>query len=108
MTQFAVIATGGKQYLVTPGQTLEVEKLPYDEGKAVTFDQVLLSGSTDGSVVTVGTPTVAGASVKATVVKQSRSRKVIVRKFKAKVRYTRTYGHRQPFTQLLVTDINAK
>lgn len=92
--------------MVTAGQKIEVEKLPYDEGKTVTFDQVLMHGDTDGSAVTVGTPIVSGATVKATVEKQSRSRKVIVRKFKAKVRYTRTYGHRQPFTEVKITDIN--
>ncbi len=106
MSQFAVIATGGKQYLITEGQQLSVEKLPYNEGKTVTFDQVLMHGDTDGSSVTVGTPTVAGATVTATVEKQSRTPKVIVRKFKAKVRYTRTYGHRQPFTEVKITDIH--
>ena len=99
---FAVIRTGGKQYRVEEGQTLRVEKLPAEEGSSVEFPEVLLVG---GDQVAVGTPTVKGATVKATVVRHGLGRKTLVEKFKAKVMYRRRVGHRQPFTEIRIDAI---
>ncbi len=104
---FAIIKTGGKEYIVKEGDALRVEKLDAETGKTVKFDQVLLVSTEDGSGLQLGMPTVGGAVVEGTVQKQGRSRKVIVRKFKAKVRYSRTYGHRQPFTEVKIAKIGA-
>ncbi len=101
----AVIKTGGKQYKIQEGDTLRIEKLDVEEGKNVTFDQVLLVSKPDGSDIKVGTPTVDGVSVTAKVLKQGRAKKVEVRKFKAKSRYARNYGHRQPFTEIQIEKI---
>ena len=90
---YAIIATGGKQYKVEEGDVIEV-----------TFDQVLLVGDKD---VKVGTPTVDGASVKATVVAEGKSKKVIVYRYKRKTGYHKKNGHRQPFTQVKIEKINA-
>lgn len=101
---FAVVATGGKQYLVTSGQVLTVEKLPANEaGKPVVFDQVLLTSI--GGEVKVGTPTLAGATVKATSMGDGRGEKVVVVHYKAKVRYHKKAGHRQPFTKVKIESI---
>lgn len=103
-TDFAIVATGGKQYLVTPGQVLTVEKLPENEaGKPVVFDQVLLTST--GGEVKVGTPTVAGAKVTATSMGDGRGEKVVVVHYKAKVRYHKKAGHRQPFTKVKIEAI---
>jgi large subunit ribosomal protein L21 len=101
---FAVIQTGGKQYRVAKGDSLRVEKLPGDVGGAVTFDKVLLVG---GESTKVGTPLVAGAKVSATIVAQDRDKKIIVFKFRRRKNYRRKNGHRQPFTELKITDITA-
>ena len=106
MAQIAVIAAGGKQYVVRAGDTLKVEKMEVQDGAAVSFD-VLLVADEDGSSVSVGAPLVRGATVTATVMKQGRARKVMVVKFKNKVRYKRNAGHRQPFTQVKVESIKA-
>ena len=103
---YAVIETGGKQYRVSPGQTVEVELLPAEPGATVTLERVLLVSS-DGST-TVGQPTVPGGAVVATVIGEGRGKKVIVFKYKSKKRYRRTTGHRQDYTYLTVTDIQAK
>jgi len=100
---YAVIETGGKQYRVTEGQTIEVEKLPADVGETVELDRVLLLVD-EGKVVT-GNPTVKGAVVSATVLRQDRRRKVIVFKYKARERYRRKKGHRQAFTRLRIGEI---
>jgi len=102
---YAVIETGGKQYKVTEGQTIEVEKLPQEVGETVELDRVLLV--VDDDKVVAGTPTVEGAMVSATVVLQARRRKVIVFKYKAKERYRRKKGHRQAFTRLRIGEIRA-
>jgi large subunit ribosomal protein L21 len=101
---FAVIQTGGKQYRVAKGDSLRVEKLPGDVGAAVSFDKVLLVG---GEAIKVGTPHVAGAKVSATIVAQDRDKKIIVFKFRRRKNYRRKNGHRQPFTELKITDITA-
>ena len=101
-TIYAVVETGGKQYKVSPGQTIEVEKLPAG-GNTVELDKVYLVG--DGDKVTVGKPTIPGAKVIAIVVGEGKGDKVIVYKFKAKVRYRRKRGHRQPYTKLAIKEI---
>jgi len=100
---YAVIKTGGKQYRVTKGDKLEVEKLEGAEGASVTLGEVLLIG-TEGSAK-IGTPTVSGASVKATIVKQKKDDKIIVFKKKRRQNYRRKNGHRQNLTVLEITDI---
>ncbi|MEA3345656.1 MAG: 50S ribosomal protein L21 [Chloroflexota bacterium] len=102
---YAIVKTGGKQYWVQKGQTLDVERLPAGVGEEVKLDQVLLI-SDDGEV-TVGQPMVEGAEVRATVLRQDRDRKIIVLKFKSKNRYRRKIGHRQPFTRLRIEEIFA-
>ncbi len=103
---YAVIETGGKQYRVSPGQTVEVELLPAEPGATVTLERVLLV-SAEGDT-TVGQPMVPGGAVVATVIGEGRGKKVIVFKYKSKKRYRRTTGHRQDYTYLTVTDIQAK
>ena len=101
---YAVIKTGGKQYRVAEGDKLRVEKLPGDVGAEVTFEEVLMLG---GDKVSVGTPLVSGASVKAKIVAQDRAKKVIVFKYKRRKGYRRKYGHRQPFTEIQITGVSA-
>lgn len=102
---FAVIATGGKQYLVKQGQVLKVEKLPIEAGKEVVFDKVLLLAEADGSNVKIGAPYLSGAKVTAQVLEQGKGEKITVVKYKRKVRYTRTRGHRQEFTKIKIGSI---
>lgn len=99
---FAVIATGGKQYLVQPGETIDIEKLPIEAGKPVVFDQVLLVNDKEAKV---GMPTVSGAKVEGTVVSQFQAKKVIGVKFHNKVRYRRKFGHRQEKTKVKIEKI---
>lgn len=101
---YAVIKTGGKQYRVTEGDHLRIEKLPGDVGATVTFDEVLMLG---GDKVAVGTPVVKGAKVTAEIVAQDRAKKVIVFKFKRRKNYRRKRGHRQPFTEIKITGVSA-
>ncbi len=103
---FAVIKTGGKQYIVREGQELRVELLETEAGKPLAFDALLVSDS-EGKAVKVGAPFVAGAVVSATVVEHGRADKVLVVKYKPKVRYRRHVGHRQPFTKLKIEKISA-
>ncbi len=101
---FAVITSGGKQYRIEPGTQLSVELLPGEAGGSITFDRVLLIG--DGDEVTVGTPTVPGASVSATVLGEELGPKLIIYKFKQKVKYRRRTGHRQHLTSVRIDSIN--
>lgn len=101
---YAVIKTGGKQYRVSEGQRLRVERLEGNPGQAVTFDEVLLVG---GDSLKVGQPTVAGAQVTAEIVAQDRDKKIIVFKLRRRKNYRRKTGHRQPYTELKITGINA-
>ena len=98
---FAVIETGGKQYLVKTGETLKVEKLEVEAGKGVVFDKVLLTAD-DGANVKIGTPYLAGVSISADMVEQGRADKIRVVKFKNKIRYKRVIGHRQNFTKVKI------
>lgn len=102
---YAVIKTGGKQYRVAEGQMLQVEKLPGEPGDSVTFDQVLLVGGDEAKKV--GRPRVDGASVKAEIVAQDRDKKIVVFKFRRRKNYRRKTGHRQPYTEVKITEINA-
>jgi large subunit ribosomal protein L21 len=100
---YAVIETGGKQYQATPGQTLDVEKLPGAVGEQITLDRVLLVA--DGELVRVGRPVVPGVTVLATVVGQRRYRKVLHFQYEAKKRERKKTGHRQHYTRLQVVEI---
>ncbi len=100
---FAIIVTGGKQYRVSIGQKLKIEKLPLEAGGDVSFEKVLLVA--DGEDVKVGKPTVAGALVTGKVLMQGRARKVIVFKYHSKTRYRKKKGHRQMFTEVEITGI---
>ena len=102
-TIYAIVSTGGKQSIVSPGQTVDVEQIPGEEGSAVELDQVLLVADEDR--ILVGQPAVQGAKVKATIVRQARKPKVIVFKYKNKTRYMRKRGHRQPCTRLTIDQI---
>ncbi len=100
---YAIIETGGKQYKVSEGEEIKVEKLEANEGDEITFDNVV--AVSDGSLK-VGSE-VSGASVKATVLDQGRGRKVIVYKYKRKSGYHKKNGHRQPFTKVRIDAIKA-
>ena len=101
---YAVIVTGGKQYKVSEGDVLFVEKLEVAEGESVTFDNVL--AVSDGEALTVGTPKVERASVTAKVVKQGKAKKIYVFKMKRKKNERSKKGHRQPFTKVVIEKIN--
>ena len=103
MTQ-AIIETGGKQYRVKEGDILFLEKLPADSGETVTFDKVL--AVFNESETTFGTPVVDGASVGAEIIKNGKSKKIIVYKMHAKKGYRRKQGHRQPYTKVQIEKIS--
>lgn len=103
--KFAIIEAGGKQYRVTPGDKLVVEKLPEVKGNAVTFDKVLLVA--DGEKVEVGTPYVKDAVVEANVLDQVRGDRRIVFRYHSKTRYRKLKTHRQPYTKIEITKIPA-
>jgi large subunit ribosomal protein L21 len=102
---YAVIETGGKQYRVSPGQEIEIEKLPWDIGSELELNGVV-AVSTDAGQMLAGTE-IGGAKVLATIVSHGRGEKIRVFKFKRKKQYKRTTGHRQYFTRVKVTDIQA-
>ena len=99
----AIIATGGKQYKVSEGDVIRVEKLDVEAGSAYTFDQVL---AVNNGELVVGSPVVEGATVSATVEGNARGKKVIVYKYKRKTGYHKKNGHRQAYTQLKIEKIN--
>ena len=99
----AVIKTGGKQYIVTLGQKIKIEKLPQEEGSEVMFDEVLLIQNDDN--LEIGTPLVEGAKVKGKVIRHGKAEKLVVFKFKPKKRERKKKGHRQLFTEVEITDI---
>jgi large subunit ribosomal protein L21 len=100
----AVIKTGGKQYVVSPNDTITIEKIPGEVGSAVVFDQVLLVSEDDGKSMKVGDPMVS-AKVTAKITKQFRAKKVTTVKYKQKVHYRRTKGHRQHHTEVQIESI---
>ncbi len=99
---YAVIETGGKQYRVTQGEVLRVEKVPGNRGDTVVFDKVLMVG---GEKVTTGSPYLEDYVVKATILRQGKAKKIRVFKYKAKSNYRRRYGHRQSFTEIKISSI---
>lgn len=101
---YAVIATGGKQYKVSEGDVIKVEKLGVEAGQTYTFDKVLL---VSGDEVKVGAPAVEGATVEADVIGDTKGKKVIVYKYKRKTGYHKKNGHRQSYTELKIEKINA-
>src|SRR5689334_12320329 len=102
---YAVIETGGKQYRVQPGDIVQVEKLEGDIGTAAKFDQVLFfsEGNAEAAKIVLGKPYISGAAVQAEIVGQGRGSKILIVKMKRRKQYRRTQGHRQEYTQLLVT-----
>jgi large subunit ribosomal protein L21 len=100
---YAVVKTGGKQYKVAPGEKLKVEQIPADVGAEVILDQVLLVS--EGESVRLGQPTVAGATVKATVLAHGRGEKVKIFKMRRRKHYQKHQGHRQGFTELRIESI---
>jgi large subunit ribosomal protein L21 len=102
---FAVIKTGGKQYIVQEGEILTIERLEATEGKVV-FDEVLLVANAKSA--TIGQPLVSGAKVAATVIEEGRGEKKMVFRYKSKTRYKKKKGHRQPFTKVKIDKISAK
>ncbi|MCG8638280.1 MAG: 50S ribosomal protein L21 [Desulfobacterales bacterium] len=102
---YAVIRTGGKQYKVQENQILKVEKLDGTEGSQVEFDDVLMYS--DGETITLGSPVVENASVKAVILEQGRSKKQLVFKYKRRKGYRRMKGHRQHYTEIKIDSISA-
>ena len=102
---YAVIVTGGKQYRLSEGDSVRVEKLNGAAGDKIRFDQVLMVGG--DAAAKVGTPLVKNATVEAEITAQARARKIIVFKMKHRKQLRRVHGHRQPYTELRITKINA-
>ncbi len=100
---FAVIRTGGKQYLVSPGDKIKIEKLDVPEGEEIIFKEILLLEK--GKALKIGDPLVKGAKVTAKLLKQDRAKKIIILKYKAKKRYQVKKGHRQPFSEIEILKI---
>ncbi len=101
----AVIKTGGKQYIVSPQKKIKIEKLDIEEGKEVVFKDVLLIN--DGKKTIIGEPLIKGATVVGKVLKQDRHKKVIIFKYKPKKRYKVKKGHKQPFTEVQISEIKS-
>ena len=104
MTDYAIVRTGGKQYRVRPGDTVSIEKLEGEVGDSVNFEEILMT-SVDGEV-TVGTPLVESATVRAEISNHRRAKKVIAFRYKNKTRQRTKRGHRQNYTDVLVQDIS--
>ena len=102
---YAVIKTGGKQYRVCVGQKLKIEQIPADIGQEISLDQVLSVG--EGEQLKIGTPLVAGAVVKATVLAQGRHDKIKIFKMRRRKHYQKRQGHRQNYTELRIDAVNA-
>ena len=101
---YAIIKTGGKQIQVSVGDEIYIEKLNVEEGETVTFEEVVMIG---GEATKVGTPLVEGATVVGEVERHGRGRKIVVFKYKPKKGYKRKQGHRQPYTKVVIKEINA-
>lgn len=102
----AIIKTGGKQYLVSPGQKIKIEKIKGEEGQEIVLDKVLLLEK--NKKIQIGKPLVTGAKVTAKIVKEGKAKKIIIFKYKAKKRYKVKKGHRQPFTLVEIKQILEK
>ena len=103
MAKIAIIETGGKQYVVSGGDVVTIEKVPVEKGGKVTFDKVLLVD--DGKAVTVGAPLVAGAKVSGELVSEGRAAKVTVIRYRQKSRYFKKKGHRQAFAKVRILSV---
>ena len=101
---YAIVQTGGKQYRISEGDVINVEKLNAEAGSEVSLDEVLVIGSEDG--IKVGKPYVEGASIKADVVENGKGEKLVIFKYKAKKDYRKKQGHRQPYTRLQIKEIS--
>lgn len=99
---YAVVKTGGKQYRVSPGEKLKVEQIPADIGSEIVLDVLMFA---DGDIVTLGTPVVAGTSVKAKVLSHGRGKKVTIFKMRRRKHYQKHQGHRQNYTELEIQSI---
>lgn len=99
----AIIRTGGKQYLVSPGQKIKIEKINKKEGSEVSFNEVLLLEK--NKKIEIGTPLIKGVKVLGKIIRHGKSKKIIIFKYKAKTRYKKKVGHRQPFTEVEITKI---
>jgi large subunit ribosomal protein L21 len=104
--KFVIVEQGGKQYRAAEGETIDVDRLPNEEGEALTLEDVLLS--VDGDKVTIGTPTIKGAKVQAKVLNHFKGRKILVFKYRPKQRYRVKTGHRQQYTRLLIESIETE
>jgi len=102
---YAVIKTGGKQYRVVAGEKLKIEQIPADVGAEITLEEVLMLG--EGESVQIGTPLIAGASIKATVLSQGRHDKVTIFKMRRRKHYQKHQGHRQNYTEIRIDGISA-
>lgn len=102
---YAILKTGGKQYKVSEGDVIYVEKLGVEDGATVSFDEVLVVG--EGDSITVGAPYVSGAVVTGTVEKTGKGKKINIFKMKPKKGYRRRQGHRQPYTKVIIASIKA-
>ncbi|MBU6459768.1 MAG: 50S ribosomal protein L21 [Proteobacteria bacterium] len=102
---YAVIKTGGKQYRVASGEKLKIEQIPADIGSEITLDQVLMVA--DGDKISVGTPLVSGATVKATIIGHGRGEKIRIFKMRRRKHYQKHQGHRQNYTQIHIDSINS-
>ncbi len=102
---YAVIKTGGKQYRVVAGEKLKIEQIPADVGANITLDQVLMVG--EGESVKIGAPLISGASVQATVIAQGRHPKVKIFKMRRRKHYQKHQGHRQNYTEIVISGISA-
>lgn len=100
---YAIIETGGKQYRVSPGTTVRIEKVDGKQGDSYVFTQVL--ALSNGDKLQLGTPYIDGARVKGTIVRQGKARKILVFKYRAKTNYRKKYGHRQHFTEIKIDEI---
>lgn len=103
---YAIIKTGGKQYKVFPGEVIKVEKLPAEKGDTINFNEVLLVKKED-ETLEIGKPTVEGAVVTGKILKQGKGKKVLVFKKKRRKNFSKLYGHRQPFTEVLIEEIKS-
>ncbi len=106
MSKLAIIKTGGKQYIVTPGKKIKIEKVDTEEGKEINFKDVLLFNN--GKETKIGNPYISGTEVKAKVLAHDRHKKNIIFKYKPKKRYKVKRGHRQPYSEVEILDIASK
>ncbi|MCF7906416.1 50S ribosomal protein L21 [Patescibacteria group bacterium] len=102
----AVIKTGGKQYKVKEGDKLKIEKINLEPESKYNFEEVLLLSEEDGSNIEIGNPTLKGVKVEAKILQQGKKDKIRVAKYKNKVRYSKVYGHKQPYTEVLIEKIS--